>query len=47
MKEITQVTYDSIQESMRKMGEIREGIEARQVTMEVTVRDALGKIDTI
>ena len=47
MKEITQKTYDSIQESMKKMSEIREAIESRQMTIEVTVRDALSKVDTI
>ena len=32
---------------MKKMSEMREAVEARQMTIEVTVRDSLSKVDTI
>jgi hypothetical protein len=32
---------------MKKMSEMREAIEVRQMTIETTVRDSLSKIDTI
>ena len=47
IKEVTQLTYDSMQENNKKMTEVQEAIEQRQVGLEVTLRDSISKMDTV